>query len=213
MAALVTAAAALAGCTLTINTAGQPQVDGAPAPNVPGTMMNGPGWMMNGSGTMMGGPGSMMGGRGYYSGACTVPQDLPGTVVTVMVGDMGMGRMMMGNASNGTLMMLRTSPVTAPAGAITFLVSNMGMRAHELVILPLPDGQQAGERVPGPDGQADETGSLGEASNPCGDGTGDGLTTGSVGWVTVNLPPGRYELVCNRPNHYAAGMWQEFTVT
>ena len=187
--ALAAVAVALAGCTLTINTAGQPQ-------------WNGPGTMMGASGPMMGGPGTIMSGRGSYTGSCTVPQNLPGTTVAVMVGDMGMGRMM-----------LRTRPVTAPAGDITFLVSNIGWRTHELVILPLADGQQAGARVPGPDGQVDESGSLGEASNPCGEGTGDGITSGSAGWVTVNLSPGRYELVCNMPNHYSAGMWQEFVVT
>ena len=210
--ALAAVAVALAGCTLTINTAGQPQWNG-PAPNGPGTMMGGSGTMMGASGPMMGGPGTMMSGRGSYTGSCTVPQNLPGTNVSVMVGDMGMGRMMMGGSPSTTRMMLRTRPVTAPAGDITFLVSNMGWRTHELVILPLVGGQQAGARVPGPDGQVDESGSLGEASNPCGEGTGDGITSGSAGWVTVNLSPGRYELVCNMPNHYSAGMWQEFVVT
>jgi len=29
----------------------------------------------------------------------------------------------------------------------------------------------------------------------------------------VTLPPGRYELICNLPNHYADGMYQELVVT
>ena len=58
-----------------------------------------------------------------------------------------------------------------------------------------------------------ESGSLGEASRSCAAGAGDGINAGSVGWVTVNLAPGTYELVCNLPNHYADGMHQELVVT
>lgn len=176
--------------------------------------------MMGGSstvrpGAMMGGSGAMMGdGTYHYSRlTCSAPSDLPGTTVEVMVGDMGMTTIMSGTAPTGARMMLRTSPVSAPSGQVSFVVSNMGWRTHEMVILPLAAGQQAGTRVPGSDGKVDETGSLGEASNPCGSGSGDGLTSGSVGWVTVSLPAGRYELACNEPNHFADGMRQEFDVT
>ena len=34
----------------------------------------------------------------------------------------------------------------------------------------------------------------------------------AVGWVTLQLTPGRYELVCNLKNHYANGMYQELDV-
>lgn len=33
------------------------------------------------------------------------------------------------------------------------------------------------------------------------------------GWVTVTLPPGRYELICNLPGHCAEGMYTQLTVT
>ena len=88
----------------------------------------------------------------------------------------------------------------------------MGWRTHELVILPLPAGAQAGQRVPGSDGKVDESGSLGEASASCAAGSGEGISAGAVGWTTVTLPAGRYELVCNLPNHYADGMRQELDV-
>ena len=41
----------------------------------------------------------------------------------------------------------------------------------------------------------------------------EGIAAGSAGWVTLDLAPGRYELVCNLPGHYAAGMYTLLTVT
>jgi uncharacterized cupredoxin-like copper-binding protein len=72
--------------------------------------------------------------------------------------------------------------------------------------MPLAPGQQPGSRPVGPDGTVSETGSLGEASATCAAGHGDGIAPGAVGWVTVTLRLGRYELVCNPPGHYAMGM-------
>lgn len=37
-------------------------------------------------------------------------------------------------------------------------------------------------------------------------GHGDGIAPGAVSWLTMTLRPGRYELVCNLPGHYAIGM-------
>jgi uncharacterized cupredoxin-like copper-binding protein len=124
---------------------------------------------------------------------------------------MGMG-MGMGMRSAGR-MGLSAFPSTISQGKVNILVTNMGMRTHELVVLPLGQGQSVGTRVVNADGRVDETGSLGEASKNCGAGSGDGILAGSRGWVTLNLAQGRYELVCNLPNHYSAGMYQEFTVT
>lgn len=168
---------------------------------------------MNGSGTN--GSGMMGGGAGYvYSRlTCAAPSSLPGRTVTVMLADMGMTRMMGGTAPLGSRMMLRVVPATVPAGQVSLVVSNVGWRTHELVILPLAGGAVAGERVPGADGKVDEAGSLGEASNSCAGGVGDGIKAGTVGWTTVTLTPGRYELVCNLPNHYANGMRQELLVS
>lgn len=122
------------------------------------------------------------------------------------VSDMGM---MMG----GTRWMnLSASPTTLTAGKVNFLVTNFGMRTHEVVVMPLVAGQSAGQRVVGSDGKVDETGSLGEVSNNCASGVGEGILSGSRGWNTLSLSPGRYELICNLPNHYAAGMYQEVVV-
>jgi uncharacterized cupredoxin-like copper-binding protein len=155
----------------------------------------------------------MMGDGGYrYSRlTCAAPTDLPGLVVTVVLADMGMSRMVGGTASPGARMMLHAAPATVAAGQVSFVAQNMGWRTHELVVLPLASGT-AGLRVPGMDGKVDETGSLGEASADCAAGTGDGIPAGAVGWVTLTLPPGTYEIVCNLTNHYADGMYQRLTV-
>jgi uncharacterized cupredoxin-like copper-binding protein len=173
--------------------------------------------MMGGGGrsTASTGAGMMGGGAGYHFAhtTCSAPRSLPGRSVNVTMADMGMTRMIGGTAPLSAHMMLRVSPATIPAGQISVVASNLGWRTHELVILPLAAGAAAGQRVPGGDGKVAETGSLGEASHSCGSGTGEGITSGTVSWTTVTLPPGRYELICNLPNHYADGMHQAFVVT
>jgi len=181
---------------------------------------SGPGMMGGGSVTSSTGtgPGMMGGGSGpgnyhFSKLTCTAPPDLPGRPVIVTLGDMGMTQMRGGTAPLGAHMMLRAVPGTVPAGKVSLVAENMGWRTHELVILPLAAGEPAGQRVPGPDGTVDETGSLGEASTSCGVGAGEGIRAGTVSWITLTLAPGRYELICNLPNHYADGMHQEILVT
>ena len=162
------------------------------------------------------GPGRMGGnssGYQYSRQTCTAPDNLPGPVITVDLVDMGMSSMMGGTAPMGARMTLRASATAVASGQVTFVVHNLGWRTHEFVILPLLTGSAPGQRVPGPDGKVDESGSLGEASANCLAGTGDGVPAGAVSWVTLRLPPGDYELVCNLTNHYANGMYQQFTVT
>lgn len=160
------------------------------------------------------GPGMMGGDSGYHYSrlACAAPT-LPGTTVQVTLADMGMTQMMGGTAPMGAQMMLRAAPVAVPTGAVSFVTSNMGWRTHELVVLPLADGATVGRRVPGGDGRIDEADSAGEASAGCAAGAGDGIGSGQVGWVTMTLTPGRYELLCNLPNHYADGMYAELLVS
>jgi uncharacterized cupredoxin-like copper-binding protein len=107
---------------------------------------------------------------------------------------------------------LVATPASTPAGRVSFVVVNTGALVHELVVLPLPaDGP--GTRPVGTDGKIDESQSLGESSRSCAAGTADGIAPGSIGWTTLTLKPGRYELVCDQPWHYAAGMFDVLTVT
>jgi len=71
---------------------------------------------------------------------------------------------------------------------------------------------EPGTRPTGGDGKVDESQSRGESSRSCAAGAGDGIALGATGWVTVNLAPGRYELVCDEPWHYANGMFDVVTV-
>ena len=121
--------------------------------------------------------------------------------------------MMGGTAPMSAHMTLRATPATIPAGTVTLLATNRGWRTHELVVLPLAAGATVGQRVPDATGKVSETGSLAEASSPCSAGVGDGIPSGSASWVTLTLPAGRYELVCNVANHYADGMHTELDVT
>ncbi len=168
-----------------------------------------------GAGGSSNGSGMMTGGSQYHysRSTCSPPKSLPGNTVHVTLADMGMTQMMGGTAPLGGHMMLRADHATQPAGVISLVATNMGWRTHELVILPLAAGAAAGQRTVGPDGKVAETGSLGEASGSCAAGTGKGIAARTVGWTTVTLPRGRYELVCNLANHYANGMHQELIVT
>lgn len=154
---------------------------------------------------------------------CAAPS-LPGAVVTATAWDMGammgsgmMGSGMMGHGMMGSPMMggmrLTVDPVTVRADTVSLLVRNMGMREHEVVILPLVPGQSIGQRNINSENKIDEAGSLGEAATTCGSGDGEGIAPGAVGWTTVSLPPGRYELVCNIAGHYASGMYAELDVS
>jgi uncharacterized cupredoxin-like copper-binding protein len=158
---------------------------------------------------------------------CTPPA-LAGAVVDVTVSDMGG---MMGPGMNGGPMMdpqgpwpnspgmgmgmmrLTINPTSVPAGQVSLRVANNGMLPHEVIVMPLGPGQNPGQRPIGNKWEVDETGSLGEAAQTCGAGEGDGIAPGTMGWTTLTLTPGRYELLCNIAGHYGSGMYAELDVT
>lgn len=156
---------------------------------------------------------------------CDAPA-LPGTVVDVTLTDRGamMGRPDQPEPPGAAVsrwwpgMGMRMGAIAAdperiPAGTVSLRASNVGAWTHELLVLPLPAGRGIGQRPVGDDGKIGETGSLGEASRTCAPGAGDGIAPGATGWTVLRLAPGRYELVCNLPGHYAAGMATELDVT
>ena len=165
-----------------------------------------------GYGGMMGGsgPSEMTGGRGpgYPMGG----QMMGGRPYGHMADSRAFGGMM-GGQWRGRMMQVRLSRHSVPARTVSLRVSDVGVMDHELVVLPLTGGARVGRRTAGPQGTLGEHGSLGEVSNDCGAGAGDGLHPGDTGWTTLQLRPGRYELVCNLPGHYAAGMFAALDVT
>lgn len=148
-------------------------------------------------------------GGGTSGTTCAVPA-LPGQRVSVVLSDMGGG--MRGGRGAG-VWTLRAVPQTVSAGMVSLVAVNHGTRPHELVVLPLASGAAPGTRPVGADNTVAESGSRGEASADCRAGGGDGITAGGAGWVSLPLQPGRYELICNLPGHYAAGMHTELDVT
>jgi uncharacterized cupredoxin-like copper-binding protein len=155
--------------------------------------------------------------RTVRSSACGAAPALPGAVIEVSLSDMA--SMMRPSGQRGWrtwhagMMRVAATPASAPAGTVSLRVTNVGVMRHELLVLPLPATAVPGQRAVGDDGTADEAVSLGEASRDCAAGSGDGITPGATGWITLTLPPGRYELLCNLPGHYAAGMFAELDVT
>ncbi len=88
------------------------------------------------------------------------------------------------------MMRIVVTPASVPAGPVSLRVLNTGGLSHELVVLPLAQGQYPGWRVTGPDGKVDESGSLGEASRTCGADKGDDQSP-QYGIAPGGTPAGR----------------------
>ena len=157
-------------------------------------------------------------------GAADAAPNLPGTVVRISLTSMGgsaMGRAgramhgggMRGGGMHGGAMRLSVDRASVAHGTMSFLATNDARVDHELVVMPLLAGQAPGSRTVGADNAIAEASSLGEASQTNGAGAGDGIRPSASGWVTLTLAPGHYELVCNLPGHYGAGMYTELDVT
>lgn len=99
---------------------------------------------------------------------------------------------------------VETDATTAKAGEVVFTVTNNGTVGHEFLVvktdiapgaIPL-DGDHFAEPTDGLE-VIDEIGEFAE---------------GTTETLTLNLDPGTYQLVCNLPDHYSAGMHMAFTV-
>ena len=124
-----------------------------------------------------------------------------------------MSSQMMDGQWRGRMMQVRLSRHSVPTGTVSLRVVDVGAMDHELVVLPLAGGARVGDRAVAANGTVGERGSFGEVSTSCGTGAGEGLRPGGTGWTTLQLRPGRYELVCNLPGHYATGMFSELDVS
>jgi len=94
-------------------------------------------------------------------------------------------------------MWVRPQYTSVKAGKVTFVASNIGRVAHELMIERMP------LKMDGP-GRPDEDAAQGMIED---------MDPGASGKMTLKLKPGSYVLFCNVPGHYAAGQHVRFTVT
>jgi len=110
-----------------------------------------------------------------------------------------------GGTVNATLtdMKIAVDRTSISAGAITFVVKNSGVVAHELVVIQTDVAQDKLAVNTEEAGKMDETGNVGE--------TGD-VIAGASNTFTVTLPAGHYVLMCNEIGHYGMGMHMAFTV-
>ena len=94
-------------------------------------------------------------------------------------------------------MYVKPSMMSVPAGKVKFVARNMGKVEHELMVERMPIKLEA-------PGKPVEDAALGMIQD---------MGPMHSGQMAVNLKPGKYELFCNVPGHYAAGQHTTFTVT
>jgi FtsP/CotA-like multicopper oxidase with cupredoxin domain len=92
-------------------------------------------------------------------------------------------------------MYVKADKTTVDAGKVTFAVKNEGATMHGMAMALTP--------VSAPGGMLDEAGLLTK---------GKELGAGESDTITADLKPGKYELVCFLPGHYAAGQKLAFEV-
>jgi uncharacterized cupredoxin-like copper-binding protein len=95
---------------------------------------------------------------------------------------------------------------SAPAGSVTFHVTNDGPATHQFLVFKTNDAPTA---LPtDSDGNADATAkgldSVGEIES---------INAGTSQDVTVDMKPGKYVVICNLPGHYKLGMSAGLTVS
>jgi len=92
---------------------------------------------------------------------------------------------------------------SAPAGSVTFNISNEGPSAHEFVILKTDDAPDA---LPVKDNtvEEDKVDVVDEAED---------IAPSTTATLTTDLEAGSYVIICNIPAHYEQGMHAAFTVS
>jgi uncharacterized cupredoxin-like copper-binding protein len=92
---------------------------------------------------------------------------------------------------------------SAPAGSVTFNISNQGPSAHEFVIIKTDDAPDA---LPVKDNtvEEDKIDVVDEAED---------IAPSTTATLTTDLEAGSYVIICNIPAHYEQGMHAAFTVS
>jgi uncharacterized cupredoxin-like copper-binding protein len=104
-------------------------------------------------------------------------------------------------------MLLTPSPASAPAGTVTFVVTNSGTQEHEFVVLKT---DLAADNLPF-DEDANEALEEGEGVTPIDE--IESIMPGETKNLVVDLEAGHYALICNLEGHYKKGMLSDFDVS
>ena len=114
--------------------------------------------------------------------------------------------------TSSTQMSITLSQSYAPAGKVTFLITNAGTMGHEMVVLKT-DQPADSFPITGFEGEPDRFNEDAKGLTNVGE-TGDpAMKPGTSMMLTVDMAEGHYAIVCNLNGHYAAGMHQDFWVT
>jgi uncharacterized cupredoxin-like copper-binding protein len=97
---------------------------------------------------------------------------------------------------------IELSAPTAPAGSVTFTVTNSGTMVHEFVVLQT-DVRAADLPIAKGEVNEDDYTSMGEVAD---------LEADASGTMTASLTAGHYVIICNLPGHVSQGMAIDFTV-
>lgn len=122
--------------------------------------------------------------------AVTAPAE--GTVVNVALGETDVQHQYMNLDSS-----------SAPAGAVTFQITNEGVKTHEFVVLS-SDTPADQLEMNGDEANEDAYTAVDEVEDVAG---------GASATLSVNLDPGHYVLICNIKGHYRMGMFSDFTAS
>ena len=111
-----------------------------------------------------------------------------------------------------TQMSITLSQAYAPAGKVTFLITNAGTMDHEMVVLKT-DQPADSFKITGFEGEPNRFNEDAKGLTNVGE-TGDpAMKPGTSMMLTIDMTEGHYAIVCNLNGHYAAGMHQDFWVT
>ncbi|HTG46197.1 MAG TPA: sulfocyanin-like copper-binding protein [Actinomycetota bacterium] len=111
-----------------------------------------------------------------------------------------------------TQMSITLSQSYAPAGKVSFLITNAGTMGHEMVVLQT-DKPAGSFPITGFEGEPNRFNEDAKGLTNVGE-TGDpAMPPGTSKMLTIDMAPGHYAIVCNLNGHYAAGMHQDFWVT
>jgi uncharacterized cupredoxin-like copper-binding protein len=137
------------------------------------------------------------------AGAQASDAEVKGTAVRAQLGE------------DGSKYFLKVDKDTVKAGTTTFVIDNVGTKHHELAIYKT---DIAADKLPlTAEGTVDEekAGLLAEAvyATPLRGDEDHRIRDGRGVNYTIDLPPGKYVLLCNLPGHYKAGQFTAFRVT